>query len=88
VSDAAALAVLVRYFLARREAGWALYCGASSLLMLLFFFSSFTRPALMARFLDLGVLIGWMGAAAVAMKLLSSDMRSQSRMDVSGAKIR
>jgi hypothetical protein len=42
----------------------------------------------MARFLDLGVLIGWMGAAAIAMKLLSSDMRSQSRMDVSGAKIR
>lgn len=69
ISDAAALAVFARLFLVRRENGWALYCGTSAILMLAFFFSSFTNPALMARFLDLGVLVGWLGASAVAAKL-------------------
>jgi Protein of unknown function (DUF998) len=72
VSDAAALAVLVRHFLANGEVLWACYCGGSALLMLAFFFASFGGPVLMARFLDLGVLVGWMGASVVAMKLLGS----------------
>lgn len=44
VSDAAALAVFVRYFVAHRKASLAFYCAASSLLMLSFFFTSFTSP--------------------------------------------
>jgi hypothetical protein len=60
------LAVLTRYFLARKESWWVFYCAASSVLMIVFFFGSFTSPTLMARFLDLGVLVGWLGAAVVA----------------------
>lgn len=71
IADAAALAVFVRHFLASRERWWALYCGASSVVMLVLFFTSFTGPSRMARFLDLGVLVGWSGAALVAGKLIT-----------------
>lgn len=72
VGDAAALAVMARYFISRRELGWAVYVATSSLLMLIFFFFSFTNQDLFARFLDLGVLVGWLGASAVAVKLLNT----------------
>jgi Protein of unknown function (DUF998) len=74
VGDAAALAVFVRHFLARRELRWALYCAASSVLMLIFFFISFTSPILMARFLDLGVVVGWLGTALVAVRLIRTQL--------------
>jgi uncharacterized protein DUF998 len=73
VGDAAALAVMARYFISRHEPGWAVYVAVSSLLMLVFFFMSFTSTVLFARFLDLGVLVGWLGAAVVAIKLLNSS---------------
>jgi hypothetical protein len=66
---AAALLVFVRLFLARKERGWALYCLASALLLLLIFFTSFTNAAFFARFLRLAVLVGWMAASLVAIKL-------------------
>jgi hypothetical membrane protein len=69
---AAALAVFVRLFVSRREAGWGLYCAASAILMLVCFFASFSSPSVMARFLDLGVLIGWLGTSIIAVKLLAS----------------
>jgi hypothetical protein len=77
VSLAAALAVFIRCFLARKEGWWVFYCAASSVLMIVFFFGSFTSPTLMARFLDLGMLVGWMGAAVVAMKLLAAQEDAQ-----------
>jgi hypothetical protein len=66
---AAALGVFVRFFLAQKERGWACYCLASAVLLLLFFFGSFTNAGLMARFLRLGTLVGWMAASVIATKL-------------------
>ena len=45
----AALLVFVRLFLARKERGWAVYCLASAVLILLIFFTGFTNAAWMAR---------------------------------------
>jgi hypothetical protein len=73
VSVAAALAVFVRVFLARRAYLWAGYSAGSSLLVLILFVFGTSSPTLMARFLFLGVLVGWMGSSVVAMKLLATD---------------
>jgi Protein of unknown function (DUF998) len=67
---AAALAVFVRLFLARKERWWAFYCMASAVLILLFFFGGINKIALMARFLRLATLFGWMAASVSAIKLL------------------
>ena len=66
----AALAVLARLFLARKERWWAFYCLASAVLMLLFFFGGINNSALMARFLRLATLVGWMAASLIAIRLL------------------
>lgn len=68
---AAALAVLARHFLARRERWWAAYFAASTLLMLAIFFASFSGKTNMATALDVSLVIGWMGVSVVAMKLLT-----------------
>jgi len=68
---AAALAVFVRFFLARKERWWAFYCLASAVLILVVFFGGIHDPALMARTLRLGTLIGWMAASLIAVRLLS-----------------
>ncbi len=67
-----ALLVFVRLFLARKERRWALYCLASAVLVLLSFFGGINNPALMARTLRLGVLVGWMAASTIAIKLLNA----------------
>jgi hypothetical protein len=67
---AAALGVFVRLFLARKERWWAFYCMASAVLILLFFFGGINNTALMARFLRLATLFGWMAASVIAIKLL------------------
>lgn len=72
LSVAVALAVFVRLFLTRRAYLWAAYCACSSVVVLILFFAAGNTPALMARFLFLGVLVGWLGSSAVAMKLLAS----------------
>ncbi len=69
---AAAIAVFARLFLARKERWWAFYCLASAVLLLLFFFGGINSAVLMARFLRLGTLVGWMAASVIAMKLLSA----------------
>ena len=69
---AAALAVFARLFLARKERWWAFYCIASAVLLLLFFFGGINSAVLMARFLRLGTLVGWMAASVIAIKLLSA----------------
>jgi hypothetical protein len=71
VTCAAALAVLIRHFLSRRERWWATYCAASSVLMLAMFFGSFTLKTDAALLVDVSLAIGWMGVSAVAMKLLA-----------------
>ena len=68
----AALMVFVRLFLAWKERWWAFYCLASAVLFLLIFFTGFTNAAFTARTLRLAVLIGWMAASLVAIKLLST----------------
>lgn len=78
---AAALAVFTRLFLARIERWWAFYCLASAILLLLIFFGSFTNPALTPGLLRLGVLVGWMGASVVAIKLLCTPAISQPTRD-------
>ena len=65
----AALAVFTRFFLARKERGWAFYCLASAVLILLLFFGSFTSTVLVARVLRLATFIGWMAASVIAIKL-------------------
>ena len=75
----AALLVFVRLFLARKERGWALYCLASAVLFLLLFFTGFTYAVWMARFLRLAVLIGWMAASLVAIKLFYAADTPQQR---------
>lgn len=72
VTCAIALAIFVCYFIARRESWWAVYCGASTLLMLLIFFSSFVAKNV-APVLDVSLTIGWMGISVVALKLLLSQ---------------
>ena len=78
---AAALGVFVRFFLAHKERGWAGYCLASVVLLLLFFFGSFTNAVLTARLLRLGVLVGWMGAVVIAIKLLCTPDTPQHTRD-------
>jgi hypothetical protein len=43
---------------------------ASAVLLLLFFFGGINNPALMARFLRLATLVGWMAASVIGIKLL------------------
>jgi hypothetical protein len=74
---AAALAVFARLFFARKERGWAFYCLASVVLILLLFFGGFINAAFGVRFLDLAVLIGWMGSSVIAIKLLSTPEATQ-----------
>lgn len=72
VSNAAALAVFVRFFVSRRAYLWAGYMAGSSVLVLTLFFFGTSIATLQATFLFLGVLVGWMGSSVVAMKLLAS----------------
>jgi hypothetical protein len=78
---AAALAVFVRFFLARKERWWAFYCMASAVLLLLFFFGGINSVVLMARFLRLGTLVGWMAASVIAIKLLYTPNTTQQTRD-------
>ncbi len=74
---AAALVVFVRFFLARKESWWAVYCAASATLILLSFFGGINSPVLMARFLRLGTLVGWMAASMIAIRLLTTPASTQ-----------
>ncbi len=78
---AAALAVFGRFFLARKERWWAFYCLASAVLLLLFFFGGINTPVLMARFLRLGTLVGWMAASVIAIKLFCAEDAPQQKPD-------
>lgn len=78
---AAALAVFVRFFLARKERGWALYCLASAVLLLTCFFGGFTNAVFMARLVRLGVFIGWMAASVIAIKLFGTPEAPQDMQD-------
>ncbi len=70
LSLAAALAVFARFFLARKNRWWAIYCLASAVLMLVIFFGGINNAMLAARSLRLSALIGWMGASLIAVRLL------------------
>ncbi len=74
---AAALAVFARLFLARKERWWAFYCIASAVLIFLFFFGGINNAVLMARFLRLATLFGWMAASVIAIKLLCAPETTQ-----------
>jgi Protein of unknown function (DUF998) len=78
---AAALGVFVRLFLEWKERGWAFYCMASAVLLLLFFFGGINSAVLMARFLRLGTLVGWMAASVIAIKLLCTPDTPQHTRD-------
>ena len=78
---AAALVVFARFFLARKERGWAFYCLASAVLILVIFFWGFTAPALTARTLRLATLVGWMAASVIAIKLLCATDTTQQIRD-------
>jgi hypothetical protein len=78
---AAALLVFVRLFLAWKERWWAAYCLASAVLFLLIFFTGFINAAFMARTLRLAVLIGWMAASLVAIKLVSTPDTSHHQQE-------
>ena len=79
----AALAVLGRFFLARKERGWALYCFAIAVILLVLFFGGFTSPVFMARTLRLAVLFGWMAASVIAIKLVCAPDTTQQTHDQS-----
>jgi hypothetical protein len=66
----AAIAVFVRFFLARNERWWAFYCLVSALLMLVVLFGGINNAVLFARALRLAALIGWMAASLIAVRLL------------------
>jgi MFS family permease len=80
----AALTAFARYFFGRQERGWALYCLASAVLLLLLFFGGFTNAALMPGFLRLATLIGWMAASVIAIKLLSAPDLAQRTSQSTG----
>lgn len=73
----AALAVFARLFFARKERGWAYYCLVSAVLLLVLFFGGFTSATLGARLLRLEVLLGWMAASLVAIKLFGTPEPTQ-----------
>lgn len=77
VSLAVALLVFVRFFFGRKEFEWAAYCLASAVLLLVSFFVSFTEPAFTARLLRLGVLVGWMAASVIAIRLFCTPATFQ-----------
>jgi hypothetical protein len=77
----AALAVFARLFFARKERGWACYCLASAVLLLLLFFAGFTSATLGARLLRLEVLLGWVAASLVAIKLFSTPETAHQPRD-------
>jgi Protein of unknown function (DUF998) len=77
VTCAATLAVFVRHFLARRERRWAAYCGVSSLAMLAIFFGSFTFKTSASLFLDVSLVIGWVGVSVFAMQLLAEPAETR-----------
>jgi hypothetical protein len=80
VALTAALAVFGRFFLARKEPWWAFYCIATAVLILLLFFGGINSSVLMARFLRLATLFGWMAASVIAIKLLSApDLPQRTR---------
>jgi hypothetical protein len=81
VALTAALSVFARLFVTRREPGWACYCLASAVLILVLFFGGIHNAVLMARFLRLATLIGWMGASVVAMKFLCEQDAVQPARD-------
>ncbi len=78
---AGALTVFARFFLARKERGWACYCIASAVLLLVIFFWSFTAAALTVRLLRLATLVGWMAASVIAIKLVSAWETPQQRRE-------
>ena len=81
VALAAALAVFARFFLARQERGWAFYCLASAVLILVIFFWGFTAAALTVRTLRLATLVGWMAASVIAIKLFGAVEAPQQTRD-------
>jgi len=72
VALTAALVVFGRFFLERKERWWAFYCIATAVVILLLFFGGINSSVLMARFLRLATLFGWMAASVIAIKLLSA----------------
>jgi hypothetical protein len=78
---AAALAVFARFFLERKEWGWAFYCLTSAIVFLVIFFGGFTVAAFTVRTLRLATLIGWMAASMIAIKLLSALNTPQHTRD-------
>jgi hypothetical protein len=77
----ATLVVFVRLFLAWKERWWAFYCLASAVLMLLIFFTGFSSAANSARTARFAVLIGWMAASVIAIKLLCTPDTPQQTQD-------
>lgn len=75
----AAIAVFVRFFLARKERWWAFYCLASAVLMLVIFFGGIGNATLAARTLRLAALIGWMAASLIAVRLLCDPDTAPAR---------
>jgi hypothetical membrane protein len=78
---AAALAVFARFFLARKERGWAFYFLTSAVLLLVIFFWGFTAAALTVRTLRLATLVGWMAASVIAIRLFCIPDTSQQTRD-------
>ena len=77
----ATLVVFVRLFLAWKERWWAFYCLASAVLMLLIFFTGFSSAANSVRTARFAVLIGWMAASVIAIKLLCTPDTPQQTQD-------
>lgn len=76
---AAAIAVFVRYFLAHKEYGWAFYCLTSAILILVIFFGGINSAEFSARTLRLSVLIGWMAASVIAIRLFCTPDTPQQK---------
>jgi hypothetical protein len=72
-----ALVVFSRLFLARKELWWSVYYVVSAVLLLVLFFGGINSTVLMARFLRLATVIGWMAASVIAMKLLNAPDTAQ-----------
>jgi hypothetical protein len=68
---ALAIASFGAYFVSHGARGWAVYCFASAAVSMLLFFGGISNPELMARFIRLATLVGWMAPALCATKLLA-----------------
>jgi len=70
LTNAFALAALSRHFIEREHRREAAYCLAGVVALIVIFIGSFTSTTNAAAFVDVALVIGWMGLSVISLELL------------------